>query len=100
VDPLEEIGVNKICSLLNRSELKDLIDLFFLQKNGFDIFKNLEKAQIKEGNFDPAMISYLLEKIQVKDIPFHIIKKIDLDSLKNFIRYLQKRFAEIAFPDK
>ena len=41
VDTQLEIGINKICTLLGRTELKDLIDLYFLANNGFDIKENI-----------------------------------------------------------
>jgi predicted nucleotidyltransferase component of viral defense system len=46
VDTLREIIANKLCTLVGRTELKDLIDLYFLEKRGYDLMTHLPDAQL------------------------------------------------------
>lgn len=98
VDTQLEIGVNKICTLLGRTEMKDIIDLYFLVKNGFDIRENIEKAKLKDGGVEPAIISYLLSQFKISKLPDYMIEKVSADELEKFISDLKKQMAEIAFP--
>ncbi len=98
VDTLREIGTNKICTLLGRTEVKDVIDLFFLSKNGFDIIANIEAAMKKDGGLDPATLSYILSSIKIKELPDYLLKKISLDDLNSFLAKLKDDLAVIAFP--
>ena len=100
VDTLLEIGVNKICTLLGRTEVKDIIDLYFLVKNGFDIRGNIEKAKLKDGGVEPAIISYLLSQFKISKLPDYMIEKVGTDELEKFISDLKEQMAEIAFPAK
>ncbi len=96
-DFLDEIGINKICTLVHRSELKDLIDLYFLQRDaGFDIFANLERARTKEAGLEPAMLSFLLSRVEVTTIPHYLEKELTINQLKAFIDELRKKFAAEA----
>jgi hypothetical protein len=98
VDSVREIIANKLCTLIGRTEIKDLIDLYFLQQAGYDLLSYLPDAQKKEGGLDPAMISYLLADLQVDEVPVYVLQPIDLDALRQFIQKLRDQFAEMAFP--
>ncbi len=99
VDTLREIAVNKICTLVGRCELKDLVDLFFLSKRGFLVREHLDEARRKEGGLDPAMLSFILARTTVDQVPDYVLEALDLDDLRNFVRNLQREFAELAYPD-
>lgn len=49
VDPPQEILANKLCALLSRSELRDLVDVFALERAGFAVEDALPLAQRKDG---------------------------------------------------
>lgn len=98
VDTLHEIGVNKICTLLGRTEMKDLIDLYFLVKNGFDIQENIEKAKLKDGGVEPAIISYLLSQFRVTQLPDYMIAEVSIEELEQFISDTKKIMSEISYP--
>jgi hypothetical protein len=99
VDTQLEIGINKICTLLSRTELKDIIDLYFLVKNGFDIKENIEKAKLKDGGVEPAIISYLLSQFKISTLPDYMIEKVTIEELEKFISVIKKLMAEIAYPE-
>lgn len=98
VDTPYEIGVNKICTLLGRTEIKDIIDLFFLVKNGFDVKANIDKAKLKDGGVEPAILSYLLSQFRISKLPDYMIEKVSVEELDAFIDDLKKIMAELAYP--
>jgi len=99
VDTLDEIGVNKMCMLISRSELKDIIDLYFLEQSGFTIENHIEDAKRKEGGFEPAIVSHLLSTLEIDSIPLYLKKPLLIQDLKMYVEKLRKRMAEIAYPE-
>lgn len=98
VDTLREIAVNKVCTLIGRSEQKDIIDLFYLSKQGFDVLDLLPEAQKKDGGVEPAMLSYLLANRRIEKVPEYVLEKLDLAELNDFVRKLQEDLGKLAFP--
>ncbi len=99
VDTLREIMVNKICTLAGRCETKDLIDLYFLYKRGLTVKDHMDAARKKEGGLDPAMVSYILARAKIDNLPDYLLESVDLHDFAAFVRNLQKEFAAMAFPD-
>lgn len=99
VDTQLEIGINKICTLLSRTELKDLIDLYFLTKKGFKIKENIERARQKDSGVEPAIISWLISQFKISKLPDYMIKKLSRKELEEFMSYLKKIMAEISYPE-
>jgi len=99
VDTLREIFVNKITTLISRCELKDLVDLYFLEKEGMRVEAYFEEAMQKDGGLDPAMISCILKSIQIQELPDYLIKPLTLDALRGFIEDLRERMAILAYPE-
>jgi predicted nucleotidyltransferase component of viral defense system len=100
VDTLNEIGINKMCTLLSRSEIKDIIDLYFLEQTGFKIEDHVQDAQKKDAGFDLATISYLLSNIEISSMPQYLAKPLSLDEFNTYIEHLRKRIAELSYPEK
>jgi hypothetical protein len=65
VDTLREIAANKICTLLSRSEIKDLLDLQALIEGGADLDRALADAEKKEAGADPATLAWILSELSV-----------------------------------
>ena len=65
VDTLREIASNKICTVLSRSEIKDLVDLQELVEEGIDLEQVLADAARKDGSVDPATLAWLLDEIRI-----------------------------------
>jgi hypothetical protein len=100
VDTLREIGANKLCTILGRSDIKDLVDLYFLDQAGYKAIDHIDDAQSKDGGFDPATFSYVLSQMEINEIPQILIKPVDVTSLNSFLKNLQKQYAELAYPGK
>ena len=65
VDTLREITANKVCTILARSEIKDLVDLTALLKAGQPLEQALEDARQKDAGVDPATLAWLLSEITI-----------------------------------
>lgn len=99
VDTLHEIMLNKITTLISRGELKDIVDLWFLEQEGQRIEDYFEEARQKDGGLDPGMISLLLNSIRITELPDYLIKPLTLEELCAFVDNLKRRMALMAFPD-
>jgi predicted nucleotidyltransferase component of viral defense system len=97
VDTLREILVNKICALIHRCEMKDLIDLYFLHRRGYRILDHFDEATKKEGGLDPAMISFLLSRVKI-ELPDYLLEPVDLADFESFVRDLRRQMAAKVFP--
>lgn len=65
VDTLREIAANKICTLVSRSEVKDLVDLDRILASGVDLEATLADAQAKDGGADPATVAWIVDQITI-----------------------------------
>jgi len=61
VDSSHEILVAKICTLLSRSEVRDLFDVQALLDAGGDLVRALADAPKKDAGFSPLTLSWVLE---------------------------------------
>jgi hypothetical protein len=61
VDTLREIAANKICALIGRSEIRDLVDLRALLAAGV----SLDDAAVKERGADPGTLAYILDELRI-----------------------------------
>ena len=77
VDTIREIIANKLTTLLSRAEVKDVVDLFFLESAGHDVIGSLPDAALKDGGWDPAMAALLLEAININELSICFIKGLD-----------------------
>ncbi|MDI6774762.1 MAG: nucleotidyl transferase AbiEii/AbiGii toxin family protein [Verrucomicrobiota bacterium] len=99
VDTLREIGVNKICTLIGRCEMKDVVDLYFLSKRGLSIREHFAEAKTKEGGLDPAMISLFLAKLAHAPLPDYLLVPVDEGDFRRFIESTRLMLAAMAFPE-
>jgi predicted nucleotidyltransferase component of viral defense system len=97
VDPPEEILANKLCTLLSRSEIRDVVDVYFLERAGFRVEDAIALAQRKDGGWTPATLAWLLSEIQIGD-DARIPGGIAPAQLREFIADLVRRFSRLAYP--
>jgi hypothetical protein len=67
VDTAHEILVNKLCALLHRSELRDLIDIEALIVAGADLNRALAEAPLKDGGFSGLTLGWTLSSWKIAD---------------------------------
>lgn len=95
-DTVEEILVNKLCALVGRSEIRDLVDLMWLERAGHSIEAHLEEATKKDGGFSPATAAWILSNVRI--IPQRVPAGTDADELEAFRASIEARLRRLAFP--
>ncbi|MEK7727648.1 MAG: nucleotidyl transferase AbiEii/AbiGii toxin family protein [candidate division KSB1 bacterium] len=85
VDALEDIAANKICAALGRTEIKDLIDLYFLDQAGYSIPKYFDAAQQKDGGLAYETLAFTLSQFEILEIPTFMIIPVAVEDLKQFL---------------
>ncbi len=98
VDTLREIVANKMTTLLHRTELKDVVDLYFLEQTGHDLLAAIPDAMAKDGGWEPAVVSMLLEGLHVQEMPAWMIRELSAESLEAFLGKLRLAIANLALP--
>jgi len=64
IDSPHEILVNKLCALLGRGELRDLLDLKVLLESGLDLERALAAAPQKDGGFSALTLAWVLRDLR------------------------------------
>ncbi len=98
VDPPEEILANKLCALLSRAELRDLVDIYTLAQRGFSTEQAVDEASRKDGGMSPGQLAWLLSEIELGD-DAQPPGGVSIEELRAFLRQLQKEMSRLAFPE-
>ncbi len=97
LDTPREILANKLCALLSRSEVRDLVDVRALELAGNSIESALDAAAKKDTGFTPAQLAWVLSEIKFGDlVPPGDVSFTDL---QNYLKALVTRLSKMAFPD-
>ena len=99
VDPPEEILANKLCTLLSRAELRDLIDVMALEHAGYDLRTALSLAARKDAGMTPAQLAWVVSEIRIGD-DAQIPGDASVAELRSFLESLQQRLTRMAYPDQ
>jgi len=99
VDPPEEIMANKLCALLSRSEIRDLVDVRALELAGYRPEDALRAAAAKDSGLTPAQLGWILSQIVLGDdlVP---PGGVSTDELRSYLNDLVGRLARLALPAK
>jgi aryl-alcohol dehydrogenase-like predicted oxidoreductase len=97
VDPPEEILANKLCALLSRSEVRDLVDVRALELAGYRVEDALPAAAVKDTGLTPAQLGWVLSQIELGDdlIP---PGGVSVEELRQYLADLVARLTRLAFP--
>jgi len=98
VDSPDEILANKLCALLSRSEIRDLVDVRELEKTGFNLEHALSVAQRKDTGLTVAQLAWVLNQIKFGDdsTPPGNSSAIEL---RDYLNDLIARLKRLAFPE-
>jgi hypothetical protein len=96
-DTVEEIIANKITTLASRSEIRDVVDLYFLERAGYRIDDHLANALRKDAGATPATIAWLLSTLR---IPEALPGGVPRDAIVEYVRELEARLRKLALPTK
>ena len=97
LDSAEEILANKLCALLARSEVRDLVDVLFLERAGFRVEAALPLAARKDGSVTAAQLAWILSAMKVSD-DARIPGGVGAAALRGFAGSLERRLAALAHP--
>jgi hypothetical protein len=95
MDPVEEIVANKICALLGRAEIRDVVDLLALETAGLPVEKFLGDAQRKDAGVTPAALAWVLSEIVVPDV---LPGNADVNTVRAFVHQLEDRMRRLSIP--
>ena len=99
IDSPEEILANKLCALLSRSEIRDVVDVRELEKAGFSLENALPVAAKKDTGLTPAQLAWVLNQIKFGDDVQPPIG-ISVIELRDYLSDLIDRLKQLAFPEK
>lgn len=97
VDSPEEILANKLCTLLSRSEPRDLVDVLALEQAGYRAEDAVPLARRKDAGLTPAQLAWVLSQITIAD-DATIPAARAAGELRSFLADLIARLTRLAFP--
>ena len=97
VESLSDLRANKLTCILSRSEPRDLVDLFFLDRAGYPPEKDLGLALRKDAGIDPGILAWLLARFPVEPLP-KMLEPLTVETLREFRDALAERLKKIATP--
>lgn len=98
VDPPQEILANKLCTLLSRAEIRDLVDVRALESAGYSVEEHLPLAQRKDGGLTPAQLAWVLSQIEIGE-DAALPGDVTATELREYLEDLKNRLAGRAFPE-
>ena len=98
VDSPEEIFANKLATLLSRSEIRDLVDIYELEKSGFALEPALEVAAKKDGGLSAGQLAWVLASIKLADSA-ELPGDVSVDEMREYLKDLVLRLQQIAVPE-
>ena len=89
VDSYEDIAVNKVCTILSRTESKDFCDLFFiLNESHYELDYLISRAREKEAALDEeyGILDFATNLLTVEELQFlpRMIKPLTLEKLRAY----------------
>jgi Nucleotidyl transferase AbiEii toxin, Type IV TA system len=97
VDPADEILANKLCTLLSRAEIRDLVDVRELERGGYKVEDALPAASTKDAGFSAAQLAWVLSQVQI-GIDARPPGDVSPDELRVYLEALTARLIQVAFP--
>lgn len=100
VDTPQEILVNKLCTLLSRSEVRDLVDVRALLESGADFKEALSDAPRKDAGFSPLVLAWVLRDLRPRALAGAAgLSKTEAEDLDRFREKLISDLLEAGTPE-
>jgi hypothetical protein len=97
IDLPEEILANKLCALLSRSEVRDLVDVRALEQAGYQIEDSIAAAAKKDAGLTPAQLGWVLGQMKLGE-DASTTADVSVDELRDYLADLVVRLGRLAFP--
>lgn len=98
IDGVPDIVVNKLCALLGRSSVKDLVDLYFLSRAGVDPVDWIDRARKKDGGMDPAVLARVAAETDTDPSSLALAEPVTEAELRAFRDEFVDRLLRLAWP--
>jgi predicted nucleotidyltransferase component of viral defense system len=100
VDDPQEILVNKLCALLGRAEIRDLVDVKALLASGADLSRALAEAPQKDAGFSHLTLAWVLKDVRPKALG-HLagLEPGEAQALEDFKEQLVRDLLEAGSPE-
>lgn len=95
LESFDDLRAAKVTCILSRTEPRDLVDLFFLDRAGFPPENDLALALRKDAGIDPAVLGWLLGTFPVRPLPA-MLEPLTEDELRAFRDDLRERMKRLA----
>ena len=95
VESLTDLRASKLTCILSRSEPRDLVDLYFLDRAGFPPEQDLELALRKDAGIDSGVLAWLLAQFPTFPLPA-MLEPLTSDQLEEFRDALAVRLRNSA----
>lgn len=99
IDPPAEIFANKLCTLLSRAEIRDVVDAMALEETGLDLAGALDLGAKKDGGLTPGQLAWVLSQIEIGD-DATIPGGRSAEDIRRYLDDLQARLRRLAFPPR
>ena len=93
-----EIVANKLCTLLSRAELRDLVDVRALDREGLSVEEHLPLAATKDAGLTAGQLAWVLSQIEIGD-DASPPGGVSANELQSFLESLIRRLTAMAYPD-
>jgi hypothetical protein len=100
VDTPHEILVNKLCALLGRAEIRDLVDVRSLLETGTDLKRALQDAPRKDAGFSPLTLAWVLRDLRPSALARAAnLGQAEAEALEGFKERLISALVEAGAPE-
>ena len=97
IDSPREIMANKLCTLLSRGEIRDLVDLRALEREGLGLEDHLLLAMQKDGGLTAGQLAWVLSQIEIGDDATPP-GDVTVEELRRYLADLIERLTRLAYP--
>ncbi len=97
VDPADEILANKLTTLISRGEIRDLVDVYELERFGLVVEDLLPVALRKDGGCTPAALSWALSQVKIGD-DTELPGAVEPSVLREYLTVLVARLRRAGAP--
>jgi len=98
IDSPREIMANKLCTLLSRGELRDLVDVMALEQVGHRVEEHLEFAARKDAGLTPGQLAWVLSQLEIGE-DASPPGDVSPEDLREYLDDLVQRLSEAAYPE-
>ena len=97
MDSPREIMANKLCTLLSRGELRDLVDVMALEEAGHTVEEHIALAARKDAGLTPAQLAWVMSQLEIGE-DASPPGGLSPQELREYLDDLVRRLSEMAYP--